>query len=218
MTATPDPTRPAAEQLVSLAMRTLWILYGGFWFSILIYVGIMVALPFLGEGGAAPIELPDNWAEWEFLFVAVGLVCLYLTHRLGNILLNRNRLWRGTTTIWELAALLERKKSPGGAGSPGQVEDPSTGSRQQSLARAVQHLLGRILTAHVFLWVLAELPALLGLVDRFLSGSWKIAAWLLLISALILLVPRPSRRRIEALLEPLLREPELPMPPNGRRP
>jgi hypothetical protein len=63
--------------------------------------------------------------------------------------------------------------------------------------------MGRMVSGHVILWCLAEVPALLGAVERIVSGQTRFFAALLVLSAIGLILHRPSRERVAATLAPL---------------
>ncbi|MCK4302963.1 MAG: hypothetical protein KAY24_01855 [Candidatus Eisenbacteria sp.] len=181
----------AAEQFILLVIRTLRLLYVAFWVSVLICAGVVTFItitvkPHTGKGLEAASQLPRDWDQWQFLFVAAGLVCVYLMYRLGHVLLRPERFWHGARNLRELAAQL----------------DPAWSSAAKpSLTPAVQHLFGRIVIAHAILWAVAEIPMILGLVDQFVSGSQQLMLWMTLLSALALIIRRPQRSRIQAILE-----------------
>lgn len=216
----PAPTlNPAAKQLLSLATRTLWALYLTFWLPIVIYAGILIAASTIStpapvEGSAALQRLPQNWGEWQFLFAAAGLVCIYLTQRLGYVLLRSERFWQGARNLEELATLLDQKRINSEQG-PSQEMAANAGpeggepvaadeeKHHRSLTGAVQRLLGKLVMAHLILWLIAEVPAVLGLIDRFLSGGHQLFLGLIILSALALAGQRPSRGRIHEILRPM---------------
>ena len=124
-------------------LRTLWMLYAGFWFSIILYAVVLLALPAI-TGSAAPgsdrivRELPANWGQWEFLFGVIGVVSLYVSLRLRHRLLSPERIRRGASNIYGLAAALD-----------GETDRPRKGT--DTLTRALHDLLGRLTMRYVIL-------------------------------------------------------------------
>lgn len=182
------------ETLIRLMLRTMRMLYGGFWISLLLYAGVLLALPAVmetpaGGFGAARVSAAP-WEHWQFLFGAAGIVSVYLSWRLRLRLLNPRRLRRGAESLYELAERLRN-------------DDAGRQTGSELLGRAAEDLLGRAITAHVVLWILVEIPAILGIVDRLVSGDLRLFIGLVLVSAIGLVLQRPSRERIAEMIGPL---------------
>ncbi len=194
-----------ADQLLSLSLRTLWVLYGAFCVSILIYAGIMAAFTFM-TAPAPEAGLPDaarleqSWGARQFLVLVLGLAAVAIAFRLAGRLQRTDRLWAGTQSLNGLAATLAPGGGPGG-------DQASPDQRHQALTRAVQHLLGRVVMAHLIPWLIAEVPAILGILDRFLGGDRWLWMLMILLSAVTLAAQRPSRERLRGILEPIYRAP-----------
>jgi hypothetical protein len=189
-----DPSRhhtsDPVQGLIRIMQRTLWMLYAGFWFSIILYAVVLIALPAI-TGSAAPgsdrivRELPANWGQWQFLFGVIGVVSLYVSLRLRHGLLSPERIRRGASNIYGLAAALDEGTD--------------------TLTRALQDLLGRLTMRYVILWMIVEIPAILGVVDRLISGNLRVFVGLALLSAMGLFIHRPSRNRTAEVLGPMAR-------------
>jgi len=208
MNAQPTGRAHPADQILALTAKTLWVLYAAFWLSVIVYAGIALVYANLsgapaGEGGAGWDGTPTASRPLQILFLAVGVGCLVLVLWIGRAWLRPERLWAGTQSLEGLAAHLAQRRAARRAplADASAAEEP----RQQSLSRAVQHLLGRLIVAHLVPWVIAEVPALLGLFDRFLSGTRSVWPVLLALSALGLLLHRPSRTRLREILDPIYR-------------
>ncbi len=186
-------THPA-EEMLKLSMRTLWALYAVFCFSIVIYAAIVVLISTTGAPPAALSETAGSApaAHWQILLGAVGLVSVYLQHRLLPVLLRRGRIWKETQSLDQLAARLKQPEDP---------EDPDP--RRRALGTAVQHLLARIVMAHLVLWLIAEVPAFVGLLDYFIGTRSNIYLVLIALSVVAFVISRPSRERIRDILQPL---------------
>ncbi len=210
MNAQPASRAHPAEQLLALTARTLWLLYAAFWLALIVYAAIALALPRLpgpAPGAAATGTAGPGMAvsPVQILLLVAGAGCLLLAVRIGQAWLRPERLWAGAQSLEGLAAhLAQRGGASRAAGAPG---GPGQEARQQALARAVQHLLGRIVMAHVVPWVIAEAPALLGLLDRFLSGSRSVWPVLMALCAAGLVLRRPARARLREVLDPIYRAP-----------
>ena len=214
MSATPHSPDPVGT-LVRLMLRTLWMLYAGFWFSLVLYALVLLVLPTLmGDGplgGPRGVvrQLPDNWDQWQFFFAAAGVVALYISYRLRLWLLNPQRVRRGASNIYELAETLQ----PGGSSpeeGPGvdrteSAVSPEVPPGAENLGRAVQDLLGRTAMGYVVLWALVEIPAVLGVVDSLISGDLRLFVGLGILAAIGLYIHRPSRDRIAEILGPVAR-------------
>jgi len=189
-----SPTGQPVTDLVRIMMRTLTVLYISFWASIVIYTAVLLAVPSFSASSSSRSgflqPLPENWGQWEFLLGALGVVTVYVSHRLRARLLDPERIRRGAANVYELAARLH----------PRDADAPSGGD---DLVRAVQDLLGRTVSRYTILWVLADVPAVLGLLAAMISGSPRLFLALGLISALALFVHRPTRERLEAILGPM---------------
>jgi hypothetical protein len=61
---------------------------------------------------------------------------------------------------------------------------------------ALTQVMGRIVSGHVILWCLVEVPALLGALDRLRSGEIRYFGALMGMSAMGLYLHRPSRERV----------------------
>ncbi|MBD3237688.1 MAG: hypothetical protein GF330_13370 [Candidatus Eisenbacteria bacterium] len=187
------PERPLST-LIRLMLRTAWMLYGAFWLSLGIYAVVLLALPALLDTPAFELDRAPQtaapWAHWQFLLAAVGAVSVYVSLRLRGRLLHPQRLRRGSRNLYELAEMLRRHGE--------ESRDPG-----EMLGRAVQDLLGRALTAHVILWLLVEIPAILGIVDRLISGDPRLFVGLTILSAAGLVLQRPSRERFREMIGPL---------------
>ena len=70
-------------------------------------------------------------------------------------------------------------------------------------ASPVPAVVGRMISGRVILWCLVEIPALLGVMDRWLSGELRYSLALIAMSGLGLLLHRPLRDRVEETLAPL---------------
>jgi hypothetical protein len=199
-----------AEQLLALTVRTLYVLYAVFCFSVVVYAGIVLILTygsgtFLGTDASAKAGTDPSWGPMQILLLIVGAGSLVLVAWIGRAWQRPERLWAGTQSLEALAAQLARRQ----AARRKDVAEPGTTEelRQRSLAGAVQHLLGRVVVAHLVPWVIAEVPAVLGLLDRFLNGSQSVWPVLMLLSAAGLLLSRPTRARLREILDPIYRTP-----------
>ena len=174
----PLESRDPIGQAVDLVMRTLRVLYIGFWASLAIYVVVLlVVLPLTRAGTPTPDPLPRNWAQWQLFFGIVGIALLYLSQRLRGVLIDPKSIHKYIS-----------------AGS-GPDAPPATAALTQVMAR--------IVSGHVLLWCLVEAPALLGVIDRLLSGERRYFAALAAMSAIGLALHRPSRDRAEEAFAPL---------------
>ena len=189
-----EQSRSPAEEFLSLATRLLWVLYLVFWLSIgayviIVFVGAAYVAPSSVEGLAEVARLPAAWGTGEIILVALGIACLLAVHRLGALLLTPARLWGGARDLKEFVARQEARRKPAAGGS--------------AVSHAVQQLLGRIVMAHLLIWFLAEVPAIIGLIDRFLGNDHGLFLVMILISALALTVRRPSRDSLAEILAPI---------------
>ncbi len=199
------PSEHPADQLRRLTTRTLWVLYGAFWAAVIVYAAVILVLlrpGAAGGPGSGAIGLAPAASTLEIVFLAAGAVCLYLAFRLGGALLRPARLWQGEQSVEGLAARLTQHRTP--ASGPGQGAAAERGS---PLADAVQHVVGRTIVAHLIAWVIAEVPALLGLLDRFLSGPHGMWPVLIALSVVGLLLRRPSGQRLREIFDPIYRVP-----------
>lgn len=206
MNKTRGPAQHPAEQLCRMATRTLWVLYTAFCVAVIVYAAIILVVlrSGLADGREAESVGPSTAVTTlQITFLVVGAICLYLVFRLGGALLRPGRLWHGEQSLEGLAARLAQR---GAARGRPEGQQSTTGSGNQ-MAEAVQHVVGRAIVAHLIPWVLAEVPALLGLVDRFLSGPQGVWPVLLALSVLGLALRRPSGQRMREILEPIYRIP-----------
>jgi hypothetical protein len=167
-----SPSRDPIGEASDLVARTLRFIYAGFWFALAVYaILLLVVLPLTGTVATRRPVLPRDWAQWQLFFGITGIAFLYLSQRLRDRLVGPKRVY---------ARL--RPGSLGGA-------PPVMG--------ALTQLMGRIVSGHVLLWCLVEVPALLGVLDRLLSGDVRYFAALLGMSALGLISHRPTRERVD---------------------
>lgn len=191
----PGASRPPAEEFLSLAARLLWVLYLVFWLSIgayvvIVFVGAAYVAPSAVKGLAEVLRLPTSWGAPEFILIALGIACLIAVHVLGGRMLQPTRLWGGARDLHELIAQQQARRKPGAGGN--------------IVSYAVQQLLGRIVMAHLLIWFLAEVPAVIGLIDRFLGSDHGLFLLMCLISALALTLQRPSRQTLAGILAPVV--------------
>ena len=192
-----------ARQFTSLISRTLWIAFAAFAFSALVCgaIGVMASMLLSNSptGLNAARQQPTDWGQWQFLFGMIGLVCVYLMHRLGRILLNPARFWQGAGSLDELGARLASQTAEGV--TPGLFSDEQ---RREVRTKALQHLFARIVLAHIVLWAIAEVPVILGLVARFVGGGDERLFWgMFLMTGMAMFVRRPSRSVLNNILAPL---------------
>lgn len=189
-----------ADALKRLTLRTLWMLYAGFWIAILLYLVVLIALPQIAGGDSAAGfgagTRPANWEQWQFFLVALGLASVYLSYRLRPFLLDPRAIRRGAANIYELAAQYDSK-----------TESATGGDRLESrqISRAIQDILGRTVGRFVILWILVEVPAIVGVIDRMLSGEIRLFLGMLVLSAIGLVLQRPAADRLGNLLGELPR-------------
>lgn len=164
-----DPIGQAAD----LVTRTLRVLYIAFWASLILYVLVLlVVLPLARAEGPARGPLPANWAQWQLFFAIAGIALLYLSQRLRGLLIDPQRILRRV---------------------------PATGGSERPPAMtALTQVMARIVSGHVFLWCIVEVPALLGVIDRLMSGEARYFGALCAMSAAGFFLHRPARDRVEA--------------------
>jgi hypothetical protein len=184
-----------AEALTRLALRTLNMLYAGFWFALLIYLAVLFALPKL-PGGEATVRLsasgaPRNWGQWQLFLSALALVSVYVSYRLRPALLEPQRVLRGAPDLQTLSRryLLETASA----------SDETAAAHRAAIRRALQDVFSRLISRFVILWILVEIPAILGVIDRVASGEIRLFLALTVLSAVGLLVQRPTRERLGGL-------------------
>jgi hypothetical protein len=165
--------RDPIGQAVDLVVRTLRVLYIAFWVSLVVYaLVLLVVLPLTGSEAPARAALPANWPQWQLFFGITGIALLYLSQRLRGALIDPKRILR---------------RIP-----------PGSGSDRPSAMTALTQVMARIVSGHVFLWCLVEVPALLGVIDRLMSGEVRYFAALCAMSAAGLALHRPARDRVDA--------------------
>ena len=165
--------RDPIGQAVDLVMRTLRILYIAFWVSLIVYaLVLLVILPLTRTEGPAGAALPANWPQWQLFFGIAGITLLYLSQRLRGALIDPKRIQKRIL--------------------------PASGAEAPSAMNALTQGMARIVSGHVFLWCLVEVPALLGVIDRLMSGEVRYLAALCAMSAAGLVLHRPSRDRVDA--------------------
>jgi hypothetical protein len=172
----------ALTQMTRVVTRTLWILYAGFAFAILAYLVIFLLTSAWDNrlGTSASRQLPMYWDQWQMVFLLAGVVALYASWRLRTTLLDPKRLARKAAQLQAAFA---------------QSQDGSAAA-----AGAAQELVGRIIFAHVIIWGVLEIPALLGIVDRIVSGQARCFVALVAISAIGLALQKPNPGRVAAAL------------------
>lgn len=166
---TPLPHDPLAE-MRGIVMRTLWLLFAGFAFAVLVYL-VLFLLTSIGESGrglAGASSDPLYWSQWQLVFLVAGIVTLYASYRMRTILLDPARLSRKVANAQR--------------------------------AGAAQELVGRIVLGHVLIWGLLEVPALLGIVDRIVSHSSRHFIALITMSAIGMALHRPNAGRVDEIL------------------
>jgi hypothetical protein len=199
----------AFDQLFNLVRRILTGIYLVFWACLAVCGALTLSVLFMNRqvDAAAEAAQPVAWTDWQFFFVALALASIYASFRLSGILLKSERLWKGTGSLAELTAVLEADGSI--KGDQGDSTDEVTARResktkQQKLyTRAVQHLLSKVVFAHLVLWSLVEIPMVLGLVDRFWHDDWRLYTWLTVLSVAGLILRRPTKAKLRELLMPL---------------
>jgi len=180
--AQPDPI----AEMVRIVTRTLWILFAGFAFAVIAYF-VLFLLTRSGEStleALRQVDRPAHWEQWQFFFVALGLAAVYVSRRLRGRLLGVERIRRTA----------QRSARAATAGSA---------ARGEALGRVFQDVVARIIVGHVILWGLVEIPAVLGVVDRMVSGEARYFLVLILLTAFGLYLHRPSPARIAGLLRSL---------------
>jgi len=165
-----DPTGEA----IDLVVRTLRILYAAYWVALIVYaLVLLVILPAVRSAEPERVALPPNWPQWQLFFGIVGIALLYLSQRLRGALIDPKRIQ-------------QRILRGSGAATPVAMNVLTQG-------------MARIVSGHVFLWCIVEVPALLGVIDRLMSGEVRYFAALCAMSAAGLALHRPSRDRVEAV-------------------
>lgn len=175
------------------------------------------------EGLASERAVPDSWAGSRMMIAAAGLLCLAVAQWGRAFLLKRERMWMGASSLVELGRNLQEKQGgrPAWLRRPGpfartgpshgflrslRLETGEEGADVDPEKRAAvwgaQHLISRIAAAHAFGIVVAQLLAVMGLLDRMVTGNLELMAGLLLAAAYLMIRNRPSRGAIEALLTP----------------
>jgi hypothetical protein len=167
---------PLAE-ITRIVTRTLWILFGGFCLAPVGYLVVLLALNPSADEGFAGLAggVPGHWDQWQFFFAVAGIVCIYASFRLRRFLLNPARL-------------LERARR-GTAATSGPLAHPEM----------IQELIGRVTLGHVLIWALVEIPSVLGVIDRLISGDSRFFLGLIALTFIGLYAQRPSRAWITGL-------------------
>ncbi|MCK4412354.1 MAG: hypothetical protein KAY32_02300 [Candidatus Eisenbacteria sp.] len=181
-----SPLQDPVAEIVRIVIRTLWILFAGFCLAPAAYLLVLLAIaPGEGAGmqGLAG-EAPAQWDQWQFLFAATGIVCIYASFRLRRYVLN-------PTSLRDRALQSVEKEAAARGGG--------------ALPQMIQGLIGRLALGHVLLWALVEIPAILGVVDRFVSGETRFFVGLVILTGIGLYAQRPSRKWIAGLLHDVLR-------------
>ena len=171
-------SRDPIGQAVDLVVRTLRILYIAFWATLAIYIVVLlVVLPLTRAGSPTPDAIPEKWTQWQLFFGIAGIALLYLSQRLRGTLIDPKSI---------------HKRIPA-----------ASGPDALPIATALTQVMARTVSGHVFLWCLVEVPALLGVIDRLISGELRYLAALAAMSAIGLASHRPSRNRVEETFAPL---------------
>jgi hypothetical protein len=188
------PHDPLAE-MRGIVMRTLWLLFAGFAFAVLVYL-VLFLLTSIGEGGrglAGASADPLYWSQWQLVFLVAGIVTLYASYRMRMILLDPARLSRKVAGA-RLAAAAAAAAPESGA------TEADAAAARGAVAGAAQELVGRIVLGHVLIWGLLEVPALLGIVDRIVSHSSRHFIALIAMSAIGMAFHRPNAGRVDGIL------------------
>jgi hypothetical protein len=165
--------RDPIGEAVDLVMRTLRVLYIAFWGSLIVYaLVLLVFLPLTRTEEPARAALPTNWPQWQLFFGIAGIALLYLSQRLRGALIDPKQIHKRILR--------------------------SSGETAPSAVNALTQGMARIVSGHVFLWCIVEVPALLGVIDRLMSGEVRYLAVLCAMSAAGLFQHRPRRDRVEA--------------------
>jgi hypothetical protein len=187
---------PLAE-MRGIVMRTLWLLFAGFAFAVLVYL-VLFLLTSIGESGrglAGAATGPLYWSQWQLVFLVAGIVTLYASYRMRMILLDPARLSRKVTNARRVAASTSAEAPPTGA-----TARDAAAAASGAVAGAAQELVGRIVLGHVLIWGLLEVPALLGIVDRIVSHSSRHFIALITMSAIGMALHRPNAGRVDGIL------------------
>lgn len=208
-----QPHLPAGERIFNISYRMLSLFYVGFFFFLILSAGAVFAVSML-EGGppiagdaqgepAATRDYPLGWDQWRYALFGIAIACIYASRRITAHMLHPDRLWRGTHSLVGLDAELKRQNARFRGSSP-QVSGAAGDAEQVGAARAMQYLIMRLLTGHLLAWILAEIPLILGVMDRFLVGRSEVFYGMVLAAALIMMLNRPHPDRLRELLAPLL--------------
>ncbi|MBM3316859.1 MAG: hypothetical protein FJY75_03305 [Candidatus Eisenbacteria bacterium] len=184
---------PLAE--ISRAVdRTLWILYAGFAFAVLVYLVLFLLMSVPGAGGpsAGGSDPEAPWPAWRYAFLAAGIASLYASFRLRPALLDPRRLARRVERS-DAASLRAESAAGGPGGAP-------PGRWAHDRAAAAREFVSRVILGHVLLWGILEIPALLGVVDRILGGETGVFIALIAMSAIGLAAHRPDSARTAEIL------------------
>ena len=196
--------RSPVEQLFQLLTRILWGLYLIFWLSWLICAALIggVALMNSRSGTAVETGTVTQFSDWQFLFIAIAMVSIYLSFRLNGFLLRPDRIWEGAKDLTDLALQLERKKKKKEKTELDEISAmrETKDNHHTALSNAIQHVLSKVVISNLILWLLVEIPLILGLVNYFYNDDWQLFLWLGLLTAVGLFLRRPSRSQLEELL------------------
>ncbi len=203
----------AGERIFNISQRMLSLFYVGFFFFLILSAGAVFAVsmleggtPFAGDATgelAATRNVPFGWDQWRYALFGIAIACIYASRRITAHMLSRDRLWRGTHSLMELGAEL-KKQNPRFGGSKTRTHGAGLDAEQVGASYATQYLIVRLLTGHLFAWILAEIPLILGVMDRFLVGRSEVFYGMVLAAALIMVLNRPHPDRLRELLAPVL--------------
>ncbi len=169
-----DDVQRPSDALVVMVMRTLRMIYLSFWFALAAYAIVLLWL--------------------------VPLAHLHVGASPAGRPANWTQ-WQFLFAVTGIAALyLSHRIRPLLLGA-GRLQ---AGAMRLEADRRVPDLIGRLTMRHALLWTLVEVPAVLGVIDRLVSGELRYFLALLGTSCLGLAVHRPTRERTIEILQPFL--------------
>ncbi len=170
----------AVGRVVSNVNRLLWIIFVAMLIFLLAYASIatLVKAPSAEDGR-------DGWNRWRMLLGVVSIVAVYTSFRWGPRLAGSERLREKASKIAEAAQ--------SAAGQPGASE----------LESGLQDLVSTAVVGNLTVWLICEIPALAGLIDRVGSGDLRLCLSMVGLSVVAMLLHAPRRTSLEQGFEPL---------------
>jgi len=207
MTQIPPRKISPVEQLFQLVKRVLWSIYLIFWLSWVACSGVLGGIWIAkSRSDFEPVSgANEAFSDWQFLLVAIAFASIYISFRLSAHLMRPERIWEGTRNLVDLTRKLEARKQGKAQAGKSRFSAPQESKEddRSKLAYAVQHILTRIVIAHLTLWILVEIPLILGLVDFLLHEDWRVFLCLGLLTAVGLYLRRPIKSRLDELMAPV---------------